>query len=56
MASFSEGDIILLKKMHPCGGYEWKVLRSGSDCRLECTTCGHQVEIARGKLEKNLKK
>lgn len=56
MASLNEGDIIELKKMHPCGGYSWKVLRLGSDCRLECTTCRHQVEILRSKLEKNMKK
>lgn len=55
MASFKEGDILTFKKMHPCGGYTWKVLRVGSDCRLECEKCGHQIEIVRNKLEKNLK-
>jgi len=50
-----ENDILEFKKKHPCGGNKWKVLRVGSDCRLECVTCGHQIEITRSKIEKNLK-
>ncbi len=55
MVSIKEGDILTFKKIHPCGGYTWKVLRVGSDCRLECEKCGHQIEIVRAKLEKNIK-
>lgn len=51
----NEGDILEFKKKHPCGGNKWKVLRIGSDFRLECTTCGHQIEIERFKAEKNIK-
>jgi len=50
-----ENDILEFKKNHPCGGNKWKVLRVGSDCRLECETCGHQIEITRSKIEKNIK-
>lgn len=50
------GDVLQLKKKHPCGSNEWKVLRIGADFRLECTGCRHQIMIARPQLEKNVKK
>lgn len=50
------GDVLQLKKKHPCGSNEWKVLRIGADFRLECTGCHHQIMIARPQLEKNVKK
>lgn len=50
------GDILKLKKKHPCGSYEWEVLRTGADFRLKCTGCGHQIMIARKQAEKNVKK
>jgi hypothetical protein len=49
------GDILKLKKKHPCGSYEWEVLRTGADFRLKCTGCGHQIMIARKQAEKNVK-
>lgn len=55
MIVINEGDVLTFKKKHPCGGNKWKVLRTGSDLRLECTTCGHQVELARYKAEKSIK-
>ena len=36
MASLNEGEIITFKKKHPCGANTWKVLRVGSDCRIQC--------------------
>ena len=50
---FDVGDIIKMKKPHPCGSYEWEVLRVGADFRLKCTGCGHQIMIARKRVEKN---
>lgn len=50
------GDILQLKKKHPCGSNEWKVLRIGADFRLECMGCQHQIMIPRPQLEKNVKK
>ena len=41
------GDVLRLKKPHPCGGYHWEVLRVGADFRLKCQTCGHTVMISR---------
>ena len=49
------GDIIKLKKPHPCGSKEWEVLRIGADFRIKCNGCGHQIMIARKLLEKNVK-
>ncbi len=49
------GDIIRLKKTHPCGSREWEVLRTGADFRIRCLGCGHQVMIPRQKLEKSIR-
>ena len=50
------GDIVKLKKQHPCGGKSFKVLRVGSDIRIMCETCRRDVTVPRVKLEKNIKK
>ena len=47
------GDIVRLKKKHPCGSSEWEVLRVGADFRLKCLGCNHQIMIARKLVEKN---
>lgn len=47
------GDIVRLKKPHPCGSREWEVLRVGADFRLKCCGCGHQVMLARTIVEKS---
>lgn len=49
------GDIVKLKKQHPCGSQEWEVLRTGADFRLKCMGCSHQIMIARRLVEKNLR-
>lgn len=49
------GDIVKLKKKHPCGSFEWEILRIGSDLRIKCMGCGHQIMIARTAVEKSLK-
>lgn len=49
------GDIIKLKKKHPCGNFEWEVLRIGADFRLKCLGCGHQIMIPRTAVEKSIK-
>lgn len=49
------GDILKLKKQHPCGSNEWQVLRAGADFRLKCMGCGHQIMVPRLKLEKNIR-
>ena len=53
---FAVGDIIRMKKPHPCGTYEWEILRVGADFRLKCTGCGHQVMVPRKLVEKTQEK
>ncbi len=55
MTDFRVGNIVKLKKKHPCGSFEWEILRVGADLRLKCIGCGHQVMMARTLVEKNLK-
>ena len=50
------GDILLMKKEHPCGEKRWKVLRTGADIRMKCEGCGHEVMVPRARAEKSLKK
>ena len=50
---YEVGDIVKLKKQHPCGSSEWEILRVGADFRLKCVGCGHQIMIARKLVEKN---
>lgn len=49
------GDVVRLKKEHPCGSSEWEILRVGQDFRIKCVGCGHQVMISRTNLTKNIK-
>ena len=48
-------DVVRLKKPHPCGGFEWEVVRLGADIGLVCEQCGRRVLIGRSALEKRLK-
>lgn len=50
------GDVLEMKKAHPCGSKTWTVLRVGMDFRLKCSGCGHEVMLPRRKVEKNIKK
>lgn len=53
---FDVGDILEMKKQHPCGERRMKVLRVGSDIRVLCVGCGRDVTVARVKLEKNIRR
>lgn len=50
------GDVLLMKKQHPCGGNRWQVLRIGADFKLRCLECRHEIMAPRSKIEKNIKK
>ncbi len=52
---FRIGDVVRLRKRHPCGGFEWQVVRLGADIGLRCRTCGRRVLLERRVLEKRLK-
>ena len=50
------GDILLMKKPHPCGSKTFLVLRSGMDFKIRCQGCGREVMLPRVKIERNIKK
>ena len=49
------GDVLTMKKQHPCGSTEWLVLRVGMDFRLRCRGCGREVMLPRAKAEKGVR-
>ena len=49
------GDVVRLKKAHPCGGFLWLVNRIGGDIGLRCETCGHYVMIPRFRIERRIR-
>ena len=49
------GDVVRMKKQHPCGSYEWEILRVGMDFRMRCARCGHQVMMPRKQAEKYIR-
>jgi len=53
---FQIGDIVHMKKSHPCGNHEWEILRVGMDFRIRCIKCKHLVMLPRVKFEKMVKK
>ena len=53
--NFEVGDIVKLKKQHPCGSSEWEILRVGADFRLKCRGCGHMIMVPRKLVEKNVR-
>ncbi len=56
MVVYEVGDIVQLKKKHPCGCAEWQILRVGADFKLKCNGCGHEMMVNRIMVEKNTKK
>ena len=49
------GDIVRLKKIHPCGSYEWQVVRLGADIGIKCLKCQRRVLLERGVFERRVK-
>lgn len=50
------GDVVRLRKAHPCGGFEWTVVRVGADIGLQCRTCGRRILLTRREFERRLAK
>ena len=48
-------DILVMKKAHPCGEKQWRVLRTGADFRMRCLGCNHEIMVPRFKAEKNIR-
>jgi len=49
------GDVVRLRKPHPCGGLDWTIVRLGADIGLRCERCQHRILLARGVFERRLK-
>jgi hypothetical protein len=54
--TFELGDVVLMKKQHPCGANEMEIIRMGMDIRIKCVKCKHSILLPRAKFEKSLKK
>lgn len=52
---YNVGDIVKMRKSHPCGGDQWEVMRTGVDFRIKCVTCNRVVMLPRPKFEKSVK-
>ena len=50
------GDVLVMKKNHPCGANEMYVTRSGMDFRLRCVKCSREFMVPRNKIEKSIRK
>lgn len=53
--SYRVGDVVRMKKPHPCGSSTWKILRVGADFRIKCTGCGRVVMLPRPQFMKNVR-
>lgn len=53
---FNLGDIVEMKKDHPCGSKDWEIIRMGADIKIKCCGCGRIVMLPRSKFEKDMKK
>lgn len=49
------GDIVAMKKKHPCGSADWKVLRIGADFKLKCEGCGHIIMLSRAQAQQRIR-
>ena len=49
------GDVVRLKKQHPCGSYEWQVVRLGADIGIKCLKCQRRVLLERSVFERRVK-
>ena len=49
------GDVVRLRKKHPCGSYEWEITRLGADIGIKCRGCSRRLLIPRGDLERRIK-
>jgi hypothetical protein len=49
------GDVVRLRKVHPCGSYTWRVVRLGADIGLKCSECGRRILLPRSTFERRLK-
>lgn len=53
---FQLGDIVRMKKKHPCGSYHWEITRMGADIKIKCQGCGRIVMLPRVQFEKRMQR
>lgn len=56
MKEYDVNDIVEMKKGHPCGSNEWKIIRIGADVKIKCVNCGRIIMMPKMKFDKGLKK
>lgn len=56
MVDYKLDSIVIMKKPHPCGTNEWKIVRVGADIKIKCQNCGRSIMIPRIDFNKKLKK
>lgn len=56
ITEYGLGDVVQMKKQHPCGSSEWEIIRMGADIKIKCSGCGRMVMLPRSKFEKDAKK
>lgn len=54
--NFNLGDIVEMRKVHPCGSKNWKIIRMGADIKIKCCGCERIIMLPRNKFEKSIKK
>lgn len=52
--NFNLGNIVKMKKQHPCGSFEWEIIRMGMDIKIKCNGCGRIVMLPRSEFEKKM--
>ncbi len=55
IAEIRPGEVYRMRRQHPCGGWEWKVYRTGADIGIECLTCHRRVMVDRRRFESRMK-
>lgn len=53
--NYELGDIVVMKKVHPCGSNEFEIIRLGADIKVKCTKCGHVIMLPRVEFNKKIK-
>ena len=54
--NYNLGDIVSMKKVHPCGSYDFEIIRLGADVKIRCVKCSRVIMITRVELNKKIKK
>lgn len=50
------GDVVEMRKVHPCGGYQWEIMRVGADIGIVCRTCGRRVLLSRREFARGVRR